>query len=66
MAEKRLREVRCNEACFACQVGNHEKCENVEECECTHLKEEPIDWREKLRKRFPILFPARSSRKNPS
>lgn len=60
MAKRKLPFVSCNEACFACQVGNHESCEDPENCECNHLKEEPKGWRERLRERFPIF---RSSRK---
>jgi hypothetical protein len=55
--------VSCREACSACQIGNHEKCEDAVICECSHLKEEPIGWREKLREKFPL---PRSRRKKTS
>ena len=51
---ERLPEVSCLEKCFSCSVGNHEECKNPKVCECTHLKEEPNDWRQKLRKKHPL------------
>jgi hypothetical protein len=65
MAKKstRLTYVSVREVCFACQVGNHEKCEDAAICECAHLKGEPSGWREKLREEFLLR---RSRRKKTS
>lgn len=46
--------VECRLACKPCRRGNHEECEDPEDCECNHLKEFPKGWLARLREKFPL------------